>query len=87
MKSSEKRLLAQLLRVASERYSHNGCSALDQEMSECLTKEEWVELDKNMQIWNGTPDDHDPESLVLAQTDWALMYYFSNLLAKESKEE
>ena len=85
MTSSEKRLLAQLLRSASDRFSNHGCNDLNQKELECLTKEEWVILDKKMQIWNQTPEEHDPEHLHLSQTDWTLMCYFSDVLEKEVK--
>jgi hypothetical protein len=54
------RLASSLLILASEKFSDHGSNDLN--ISRFLpTKEERIDFDREYHIWNGDPEEHDPE--------------------------
>lgn len=70
-----RRLAAELLELAAERFSNHGCN--DLKRPSYFTKEEWLQLAKDYEQWNS--NGQDPATPL---GDWSAMNWCSILLAK-----
>jgi hypothetical protein len=50
-----------------------GCNDLDKEMIACLTREEWIAIDKEYHEMNGDPEEHNPK--YNSMLDFMVLYY------------
>lgn len=80
MSFNERKLLSFLLKDSSGRYSNHVCNDLSVEMKNCLTEQEWKELDTKVSSWNGA----DVGDIM---TDWLLMDYFADVLVSKDDEK
>lgn len=78
MTPNERKLVAALLDLASDRFANHGCN--DFPIGEYLSKPERVALNKAMHEANGDPEEHDPEEAAgsVWAADWWLMAYFAD---------
>lgn len=85
MHPQEKKLVAALLEMASDRFSNHGCNDLPKELRELFSKEEWVALDRAHHERNGDPQEHNPENPDIMRHDWLLMSHFAHILREEAE--
>jgi hypothetical protein len=76
MKNHEKNLAATFLRLASEAFGNNACNDVDESVFKDWTKEQRQEFCKEFRIWNGDPEEYDPEWLYLP--DYAIMDFLAD---------
>lgn len=69
----EKKLFSLLLDRLDDHFGIVGCNDLDRDMRACLTKEEWIAMDKEFHIMNGDPEEHDPKRN--SMMDFMVLYY------------
>lgn len=78
LSAHEAKLIAILLEKAGDQFANHGCT--DFVMSEHvpeMTQKELVALDLGIHVWNGDPQEHNPEDVSDYQDDWCLMSYFA----------
>lgn len=69
-------LVSDLLELASDELSNNGCN--DWDFPKGWTKAEKQEFVRSYHEWNGDPEEYDPSDLTLP--DWAVASYLSHLV-------
>ena len=68
---SEMIMAADLLEMASDCFSNNGCN--DFSLTPYYNEEELIAFDKEMHDWNGDPEEHDPDCVDDIGYDWLMM--------------
>lgn len=81
MTPNEKKLLFAMLEHYSDIMGNAVCNDLPREWEAMLTKEEWVALDRQFHEWNGDPENHDPNRIMMM--DFSVLYYFQRRLKEE----
>lgn len=81
---SEAKVMAELLAIAGDEFTNHICN--DFSLSALgLTKEEMTQLDKNIEAWNSTPEEHNPDADHSLKDDWILMHYLSDMLKNKMR--
>ena len=76
--TGEKKVFVYLLDMLDQHLSAAGCNDLPKEMVECLTREEWIAMDKAYHELNGDPKEHNPECAMMM--DISVLYYLRKKL-------
>jgi hypothetical protein len=63
---------------AGDEFSNHGCNDIPSDILALLTKEEWDNLEKQFQKFNGTPEEYEPGRIT--QCDAAWMSYLAKRL-------
>ncbi len=83
MTHKEKKLTSELLDIASDDFSNNGCNDVPEEFYADWTIEERKNFVKEYHEWNGDAYEYDPEYLDLP--DFALMSFMADKLLKDKE--
>ena len=78
MTKKEKMLAGEMLILASEEFSNHTCNDVDEDLFKDWSVVERQELCLNLEKFNNSPEDYDPNSLYVQ--DWELMNYFAHKL-------
>lgn len=81
LQAYEKKLIAELLRLAADEFSNHGCNDFD--LSHLPDKERQSLLRK-IEEDNGTPEDYNPKHTLTA--DWVLMRHLAKKLDPEEEK-
>jgi len=76
MTSKEKKLAADLLRIAADEFSNHSCNDIGEEVFKNWTREEKLKLSQSYHDWNGDPEEGETP----IQEDWIAMLAIANLL-------
>lgn len=79
IKPYEAKVLAVILELASDQFSHHSCINFD--LAKLLSLEERQSLLKEMNEQNQSSEEYDPENCDFV-SDWWLMSYFSDKFSK-----
>jgi len=85
MKKHELLLASKLLKIASESFARHCCNDLPKEIRNSLTEEQWEEINKKANEWNGTPEEHKPGDTQIKWYDWYVMSYCAKKLKEEAE--
>jgi len=78
----EKELLAKLVDLASDEFGNHGCNDVDDSFFDGWSIEERQSFVKECHIWNGDPEEYDPDFLHLP--DFAIMSFLADKLLRRT---
>ena len=78
------RLAADLLALASAKFSNHGCN--DYDLPADWTDTECSQLALTIEVWNGSPEDFDADDDHRTQMDWLLMRFLSETLRQHADD-
>lgn len=84
MTYNEKKLAAQMLEIAGEKFGNHSCNDVDESFYNGWTIEERQKFVKEFHEWNGDPEEYNEKFLHLP--DFALMSFLANKL-KDIKDD
>lgn len=84
MTKKEMVLAAKCLLTAKNEFSHHCCNDPPESWFVYWTKAEIVKLDLEMNIWNNSPSEHDPENPTFQYCDCSIMGYLASKLDDEA---
>lgn len=80
IKDYEKKIIAKLLKQASEEFSNHGCNDTDDEILNLMTPDEKNELEYNMAKDQGEEEEFEKDNHFFMGYDYMLMSYFARKL-------
>jgi hypothetical protein len=87
MKDYEKKIVSELLDMASSLYNNRGCNDTPKKIIDIMSAEERVELSRNMAIENGDLREWENGESNLECFDFCLMSYFSSRILDKAEPE
>lgn len=72
-------IVSKLLEIAGDVFSNHGCNDLPDDFFTEMSEEDIQDLYKEWHMWNGDPEEYDPESIGYLG-DVSLMTFFSDYI-------
>jgi len=85
MNEKEKVLFAKCLDLAGDLMSNRICNDPPGDWFSDWTQEELVEFDRQVNEWNTTPEEHDPEEPMSHWYDWLVLRFLASKIESETE--